>query len=104
MATSSLDDREQAMEKKFAHEEESRFRETAQAVRLFGLWAAGQLGLKPDAAKKYAAALSDLHLSKKGIQHVIGKVKTDLGANVTEHHLENQFNIHLQEVKKPAKK
>jgi hypothetical protein len=107
MSASSFDDREHAMEKKHAQEEEARFRETAQAVRLFGLWAAGQQGLKPDAAKKYANSLSDLHVSKKGAQHITAKVKTDLAAkNITlsDRQLENQFNVHLDEVKKASRK
>ena len=40
----TFDDRKDAFEKKFAHDEELRFKATARRNKLLGLWAAGQLG------------------------------------------------------------
>ena len=46
---SSFDDRENAFEAKFAHDEETRFRILARRDKLIGLWAANKLG-KDEAA------------------------------------------------------
>src|SRR5689334_5930388 len=48
--TTGMDDRKDAFEKKFAHDEELRFKATARRNKLLGLWAAGKLGKAgPDA-------------------------------------------------------
>jgi hypothetical protein len=49
--------REEDFEKKFAHEEELRFRAHARRNRQLGLWAAGKLGLTGAEAESYAAAI-----------------------------------------------
>ena len=41
---SSLNDRENAFENKFAHDEEMKFKAEARANKLLGLWAAGLMG------------------------------------------------------------
>ena len=40
----TFDDRKDAFEKKFAHDEELRFKATARRNKLLGLWAAEKLG------------------------------------------------------------
>ena len=50
----SFDKREEGFEKKFAHDEELRFKATARRNRLLGLWAADKLGLKGAEADAYA--------------------------------------------------
>lgn len=98
--TDAFDDREKALENLHAKDEEGRFRQDAQAVRLFALWAAGQIGLTNEAAQKYANSLADVHVTKKGLQHVTAKVKADFAAmnvETSDHHLENQLRLHLAE-------
>ena len=51
----TFDDREQAFEAKFAHDEEMRFRAEARCNKMLGLWAADLLGHTGDAAERYAA-------------------------------------------------
>ena len=41
----TFDKREEGFEKKFAHDEELRFKATARRNKLLGLWAAEKLGL-----------------------------------------------------------
>jgi len=52
-----FDQREEAFEAKFAHEEENAFKERARALRMLGLWAAGKRGESGEAAEDYARAL-----------------------------------------------
>lgn len=99
----TLDNREKSFENKYARDEEFRFRANAKAVRLFGLWAAAQLGRQGDAANAYAEEVVEADFDEPGIKDVLRKVQKDLkdaGHDVTEHHLENQFNLCLEEAKK----
>jgi hypothetical protein len=50
----TFDKREEAFEKKFAVDEELRFKAAARRNRLLGLWAAEKLGMSGDAANVYA--------------------------------------------------
>jgi hypothetical protein len=50
----SFEDREKGFERKFAQDEELKFRATARRNRLLGLWAAEQMGVTGDAAQDYA--------------------------------------------------
>ena len=43
--TTTFDKREEGFEKKFAHDEELRFKASARRNKLLGLWAAEKLGL-----------------------------------------------------------
>jgi hypothetical protein len=99
----SLDDRKQAFENKFKMDEEFRFKINARAVKLMGLWAAEQLGMSGAEAEAYAGEVVDADFEEPGNQDVFRKVQKDFalkGMDVTLHHLENQFNVHLEEAKK----
>ena len=50
----TFDKREEGFEKKFAHDEELRFKAHARRNKLLGMWAAEKLGLSGDAAGAYA--------------------------------------------------
>lgn len=50
----TLDQRENAFEAEFAHQEELKFRARERAVRDLALWAAGRLGKTGDALETYA--------------------------------------------------
>ena len=51
---SSFDKREEGFEKKFALDEEQKFKAEARRNKLLGLWAAEKLGLSGDAAIAYS--------------------------------------------------
>ena len=52
--TTTFDKREEGFEKKFAHDEELKFKATSRRNKLFGLWAAEKLGLSGADADAYA--------------------------------------------------
>lgn len=98
--TSSFDDRQKAFENKFKVDEEFRFKVNARAVKLFGYWAAQQLGITGADADAYAEEVVDSDFDEPGIQDVLRKVKADFqkkGMDVTEHHLENEFKPCLEQ-------
>ena len=55
----TFDDRENAFENKFAHDEELRFKAEARRNKLLGLWAAGLMGKTGDDAAAYAKLIAD---------------------------------------------
>lgn len=70
----AFDDRQKAYEDKFAHDEELRFKATVRAAKLFGEWAAEQIGLSTDI---YAAELINLVTGGKGEEEILKKVAVD---------------------------
>ncbi len=74
----TFDDRENAFENKFAHDEEMKFKATARANKLLGLWAAELLGKSGDAADEYAKSVIIADFEEAGHEDVIRKVAADL--------------------------
>jgi hypothetical protein len=100
---SNLEDRRDAFEKKFAHDENLRFRVEARACRLFGIWMAGQLGLAGDAVEAYAKEVIGSNLEEKGFNDVKRKVKADMQAKnvaISDHVLDRQLETFMDEAKK----
>ena len=75
----TFDKREQDFERKFALDEELKFKSEARRNRLLGLWAAEQLGLSGDAAKTYANEVVAAEFDAGG-DGVARKVTGDLAA------------------------
>jgi|ERR1700742_4018563 hypothetical protein len=75
----TFDKREQDFERKFALDEELKFKSEARCNRLLGLWAAEQLGLSGDAAKTYASEIVAVDFEAGGAG-AARKVKSDLAA------------------------
>ncbi|MEM7524691.1 MAG: DUF1476 domain-containing protein [Pseudomonadota bacterium] len=81
----SFDDREQAFEKKFAHDADMQFKAAARRNKLLGLWLAPKLG--KDDADAYAKSVVVADLEEEGDEDVMRKVMADVadsGASVTE--------------------
>ena len=73
-----FDDRRDSFEKKFAHDEELRFKATARRNKLLGHWAAGRLGKSGTEADEYAKSVVLADFEEAGDADVIRKVKADL--------------------------
>jgi hypothetical protein len=81
----TFDQREAGFEKKFALDEEQKFKAEARRNRLLGLWAAEQLGLSGDAASAYSSEVVAADFQESGDGDVLRKVANDLSAKgVTE--------------------
>ncbi len=74
----TFDDREEAYEAKFAHDEELRFKAKARRDRRFGAWVAEQLGLSGPAAEDYAKEVVRADLAHPGDSAIIEAVIGDL--------------------------
>lgn len=76
----SLDNRENAFENKYAHDQDTLFRIESRASKLIGLWAAQEMGLTGTDADDYAGTVVSANLKEKGMGDVIAKVSADLTA------------------------
>jgi hypothetical protein len=74
----TFDKREEGFEKKFAHDEELRFKANARRNKLLGLWAAEKLGLSGPAADAYSKEVVAADFEEAGDNDVFRKVKKDL--------------------------
>lgn len=83
----TFDKRQNGFEKKFALDEEQKFKATARRNKLLGLSVAEQLGLTGDAATAYAREVVAADFEEAGDNDVLRKVSRDLaakGLSVTE--------------------
>ncbi len=76
----TFDKREEGFEKKYAHDEELRFKATARRNKLLGLWAAEKLGLSGPAADAYAKEVVVADFEEPGEDDVFRKVRRDFDA------------------------
>jgi hypothetical protein len=77
-AMTTFDKREEGFEKKFALDEELKFKADARRNKLLGLWAAEKLGMSGNAANAYAKEVVSADFDGAG--GAVGKVTTDLTA------------------------
>ena len=81
----TFDKREEGFEKKFAHDEELKFKAYARRNKLLGLWAAEQLGKSGADAEAYAKEVVLADFEEAGDSDVVRKVVGDLKSRgVTE--------------------
>src|SRR5215467_12356439 len=78
--TTTFDKREEGFEKKFAHDEELRFKANARRNKMLGLWAAEKMGMSGDAANAYAKEVIMADFEEAGDNDVLHKVLKDLAA------------------------
>jgi hypothetical protein len=90
----SFEDREKGFERKFAHDEELKFKATARRNRLLGLWAAELMGLSGDAAQAYAREVIKADLEEPGEEDVVRKIRRDFdakGVGKSDHEIRRQM-------------
>ena len=91
----TFDKREEAFEKRFALDEAEKFKAVARRNKLFGLWAAEQLGKSGDDARAYAKDLVTTAIRLRAMPPSVRKMTGDLaakGAAVDEAALRAKFD------------
>ena len=76
----NMKDRQEGFERKFALDEEMRFKAMARRNRLLGHWAAEKLGKTGADADEYAKSVVHADFQEAGDDDVLRKVKADLDA------------------------
>jgi hypothetical protein len=77
---STFDKREEGFEKKYALDEEQKFKAEARRNRLLGMWVAEKLGITGEAATAYAREVVAADFEEAGDGDVVRKVLGDLTA------------------------
>ena len=75
----TFDDRENAYENMFAHDEAMRFKAEARCNKLLAIWAAGKIGKAEDQIDAYVTEVIKADFEEPGHDDVIRKVAGDLG-------------------------
>ena len=76
----TFDEREKAYERRFALDEELRFKSTVRRNKLLGMWAAEKLGLSGPDAEAYAKEVIRADFQKPGDDDLVAKLRTDFDA------------------------
>jgi hypothetical protein len=79
LVMTTFDRREEAFERKFALDEEQKFKAEARRNKLLGLWVADQLGITGEAANAYAKEVVAADFEEAG-DGAVRKVSGDLAA------------------------
>jgi hypothetical protein len=90
----SFDKREEGFEKKFAHDEELKFKATARRNRMIGMWAAEKLGLTGAEAEAYAREVVLADVEGPG---VFAKLRKDFDAKGVAQS-DHQIHRHMDEM------
>jgi len=92
----TFDKRQEGFEKKFALDEEQKFKAEARRNKLLGLWVADKLGMSGDAAAAYAKEVVAADFEQPGDSDVVHKVMRDLAAKnvaLTEQQLRAEMDV-----------
>jgi hypothetical protein len=76
----TFDDREKGFEKKFALDQDLKFRAESRRNRLLAEWAAAKLGIMGDALPDYVRSVVKADLEEKGDEDVFRKLHNDFAA------------------------
>ena len=99
---SGFDDRENAFENKFAHDQELEFKAVARRNKLLGLWAAELMGLTGDDAEAYGKEVVKADFEEAGDEDVFRKVRGDFdarGIEQTDHQIRHKMEQLLEEAR-----
>ncbi len=100
---SSFEQRGKALENKFVHDQELKFRIRARKYKLLGIWAAEKIHSDHDHALKYAMEIVRFSVDEHSEKTIIDKVLADMkskGVNVNE----TEIKKNLKEFQEIAEK
>jgi hypothetical protein len=101
----TFDKREEDFEKRFAHDEELRFKAIARRNKLLGLWAAEKLGLSCADAEAYARVVVMAAYAEGG-HDVFKKIRSDFDAKgvvQSDHQIRRTMDELLEQAIKQVK-
>lgn len=74
---STFDEREKGFEKKFAHDQDLKFKAESRRNKMIGEWAAGKLGMAGSAVEDYVKAVRRADFEEAGDDDVVRKISKD---------------------------
>lgn len=100
---SGFNDRKDLENRKFAHSEQLNFAVEAKCSKLFGLWAASELGLEGTDADLYAGQVVEANLEEPGFNDILRKVRADFdnkGLSISDHMMDIELQKALAEAQR----
>ena len=101
---SAFEERQQAFEKKFQHDQDLQFKVEVRRNKLLGQWVAAELlGMSGDAVGAYAKEVISSDFEEPGDADVVRKILADIdsrGLDFSEHRLRNKMEELQDEAKK----
>jgi len=100
---SGFEERENAFENKFAHDQELEFKAVARRNKLLGLWAAELMGLSGEEAEAYGKEVVVADFEEAGHEDVFRKVRGDFdakGIEQTDHQIRHKMDQLLEDARK----
>ena len=85
-----FDERKKSFEKKFAHDEELKFKVAAKRNKYLGQWVSQKLGYDSEKEKEYIQSVIKADFQEAGDEDVFRKIKQDL----------KNYNINDEEIRK----
>ena len=95
----TFDDRKNAFENKFAHDEEMQFKAHARSNKMLGLWAAALLGKTGAEADAYALEVLKADFAEVGQEDVYRKLAKDLDYRADEQTIRAKMHEFLAQAK-----
>ena len=97
---SSFDEREKSFEKKFAHDEEIKFKVNAKKNKYLGQWASQILGYDQEKEKEYIQSVIKADFEEAGDEDVFRKLKEDLkDHNIPDEEIRKKMNELFEKAK-----
>ena len=88
-----FDERKKSFEKKFAHDEELKFKVASRRNKYLGQWASQKLGYDAEKEKEYIQSVIKAEFAEAGDQDVFRKIKEDLKEkNVSDEDLRKKMD------------
>ena len=94
----TFDEREKSFEKKFAHDQDLKFKAESRRNKMIAEWAAAKMGIEGAAVDDYVKAVRKADLAEKGDDDVVRKIAKDLadkGVTVADADIRNQMGEFL---------
>lgn len=98
---STFDEREKGFERKFALDQDLKFKAEARRNNVLGAWAAEKLGITGDAVADYKKEVRRADLEEAGDDDVFRKIRADFdakGVNISDEELRAQMITSMEQV------
>ncbi len=87
-----FDERKKSFEKKFAHDEELKFKVSSRRNKYLGQWASQKLGYDAEKEKEYIQSVIKADFQEAGDEDVFRKIKEDLkDHNISDEEIRNKI-------------
>ena len=96
---STFDDRENAFEAKFAHDQEKEFRAEMMALRQIVVWGVSLMQISPEEKEHRTAALHSLEMQKGAKALILAKLADDLSGDVDEDAIKTTYDLFLRDAR-----